>query len=671
MTRRFAFIVVTSLGLGTAVAGHLSPSGRQAPCDRQRFGLGHSTTDVVNVFRGASEDSTALRSLTGDNTGLCLPTDVAVDHQGRLYVLNGHLITVYQRSASGDAAPIREIRLPAGMNIARGFGLDRRGNLYVGTDESPPPDSGSITVYPRGAVGAAVPRRILIGSGTGLRRPVGIALGEDGGVYASTAGDTVLMFAPGAAGDTPPVRVLAGAATGLKRPSGLAVDRRGNLYVANTGKNTVTVYSPGAAGDVPPVRTIEGGAKRPWLGRPVSLALDSDDTLYVATEGSVNVYAPDAEGKVAPVRWIRANYPNGIAVGRDRTLYLAQGGKVLAFAPGAADSAVPTRTFEGDSGRRDAYGVALGNGDTLYVTDQRNNAVTVYPPGSTGTATRRVLSGLNTRLSTPLGVTVDGKGNVYVANGPQPKTPGAIRVYDPTATGDASPVRLFAGRASPLNELADIGIDSRGDMYVLGIDGRVTVYRPGTDSNPAPIRTLTGPNTFLRQPIRLAFGRNDTLYVLNAFHLWKYGTDNVTVTVYAPRAEGDTEPLRSIVVARPRRSKGSKLGLRWPTSIAVDSRGSVYVSNYFSAGVVAVYPPGAADDVQPVRLLRPRGADTASAWPRLGPVAVAVGPKDEIFVASSPQPMMFTLAPSTRARKRGAIAGSLPCAPLACLAYQR
>lgn len=644
MTPRFAFILVTGFSVGAAVGNDFSPPAPQAPCNRQGLGLSHGTHDVVNVFRRASVDSTPLRSLEGEHTELCSPSDMAVDSQGRLYVLNDHLVTVYQRSASGDVAPIREIRLPAGVNIARGFGLDRHGNIYVGTDESPPPDSGSITVYRAGTAGGGAPRRILIGNRTGLRRPVGLALDTSGRLYASVAGDTVLLFAHGATSDATPIQVLTGPATGLKGPSGLAVDHRGYLYVANSAKHTVTVYAPGSTGNVPPVRTIESGTRPPWLDRPGALALDSHDTLYVATAGSVNVYAPDAVGKVAPVRSLRANYPNGVAVGRDGTLYLAQGSKILVFAPGAADSAVPTGTFEGDSVRLSAYGVALGPGDTLYVTDQKNDAVVVYAPGSRGKAARRVLSGLNTRLSNPFGVTVDRQGNVYVANGPQPKIPGAIRIYGPNAAGNASPIGILNGRVSQLNELADIGIDSRGDMYVLRRDGRLTVYGPGRDSNPSPIRTLAGPNTFLRQPIRLAFGRNDTLYVLNAFHLWKYGTGNVTVTIYAPRAKGDIEPVRSIIVTGERRGSGSKLGLRWPTGIAVDSRGSVYVSNYFSAGVVAVYPPGATGAVQPTRLIRPRPADTTVAgWAGLGPSAVAIGPHGELFVASVSQPTMFTM----------------------------
>ena len=139
-------------------------------------------------------------------------------------------------------------------------------------NESPPPDSGSITVYPRDAAGGPAPHRILIGDRTGLRRPVGIALGSHG-LYASIAGDTVLMFAPDAKGNASPAQVLAGPATGLNGPSGLVVDRRGYLYVANSAKSTVTVYAPRSMGNVPPVRTIEPGPKRPWLDRPSALAL--------------------------------------------------------------------------------------------------------------------------------------------------------------------------------------------------------------------------------------------------------------------------------------------------------------------------------------------------------------------------------------------------------------
>jgi sugar lactone lactonase YvrE len=605
--------------------------------------------NVVRVFAAATADSTSVpvRSLEGPRASLCGPRDLAFDGLGRLHVLSGHLITVYQTGAAGDAAPIRSIAVPAtGFNVANGLGLDRDGNLYVATDEPGTVDLGSVTVYGPGAGAGAVPRRALIGEHTGLRRPHAIAVDAGGRVYTSNPeGDTVLVYARDANGNLAPARVLAGPATGLGGPYGLAFDSRGYLYVANFGRNTITVYAPSAAGDAAPVRVIEPPPAPPYhiFLRPTFLALDPYDTLYVATAADVFVYAPGAHGKAAPVRMIPAHEARGLAVGRDGHLYLAnQSGTVSVYAPGVGDRAVPVRNIEGPAtGLHGAYGVALDANDTLYVASTTEPGITVYAPGTGGDVPPvRTVNGPQSGLSASLGIAVDRRANLYVANGPRPKGRGAVRVYGSAANGYAAPIRLLTGAATGLDQPGDVAFDSRGDMYVVNTDwqgmGLVTVYGPEVHGNASPIRTITGPNTLLRRPIKLAVGPGDTLYVLNAFRWWKYGTDNVTVTVYAPGAAGDVEPVRSIIVNAGRRSAGGRLGLEWPGGIAVDERGTVYLANYRPGAAVAVYPPGAEGDVAPTRLIQ--GGKTRLA----GPVAVALDGQGLLHVASVPEPAGFS-----------------------------
>jgi len=605
--------------------------------------------NVVRVFPAATADSTTVpvRSLEGPRASLCGPRDLAFDARGRLHVLSGHLITVYRSGAAGDAAPIRSIAVPAtGLNAAYGLGLDRDGNIYVATDEPGIVDLGSVTIYGPGAGADAVPRRTLMSEHTGLRRPHAIAVDAGGRVYASNPeGDTVLVYDRDANVNLAPARVLAGPATGLGGPYGLAFDSQGYLYVANFGRNTITVYAPGATGDAAPLRVIEPPPAPPYhiFLRPTFLTLDPYDTLYVATAADVFVYAPGAQGKAAPVRMIPAHEARGLALGRDGHLYLAnQSGTVSVYAPGAGDSAVPVRKIEGPAtDLHGAYGVALDAQDTLYVASTTEPAVTVYAPGTGGDVPPvRTVSGPKSGLSAPLGIALNRRGNLYVANGPRPKGRGAVRVYGSAASGYAAPVRLLTGPATGLDQPGDVAFDSRGDMYVVNTDwqgaGFVTVYGPEVNGNAAPTRIITGPNTLLRRPIKLAVGLGDTLYVLNAFRWWKYGTENVTVTVYAPGAAGDVEPVRSIVVNAGRRSAGGRLGLEWPEGIAVDGWGTVYVANYWPGNAVAVYAPGAEGDVAPTRLIQ--GGKTRLA----GPVAVALDDEGWLHVASVPEPAGFS-----------------------------
>jgi hypothetical protein len=230
-----------------------------------------------------------------------------------------------------------------------------------------------------------------------------------------------------------------------------------------------------------------------------------------------------------------------------------------------------------------------------------------------------------------------------VANGPQPITHGAIRVYGASASGDTFPTRLIAGQATQLSQPADIAVNSRGEMYAVNANWQgaswITVYSSEADGNAAPIRTIAGPNTLLRQPIKLAIGIGDTLFVLNAFNLGKYGTGNVTVTVYGPKAAGNIDPVRSITVTGGQTVRGG----RFPSGIAVDARGSVYLSDYGS-GFVSVYAPGAKGAILPARRIRLRPAEDANgrAWTYMGGTAIAIGPSGELFVAAFPQQMVFT-----------------------------
>ena len=592
--------------------------------------------NLVRVFHAATADSTSapVRSLEGPNTALCSPQDLAIDEHGRLHVLSSRLVTVYDSAAAGDAEPVRYLAVTDSGIKTTGLGLDRSGNIHVATDEAGTTDPGSITVYAPGADGDRPARRTLLGALTGLHRPVGIAVDPDGRIYATNAGgDSVRIYGRDANGDIAPEGVLAGPATRLKGPHGIAFDSRGYLYVVNSYGRAVTVYAPGAVGDVAPVRTLERHETRTpmWLNGPTALALDAHDTLYVAAHSGILVYAPDANGKVPPVRSIRIDRPAAVAVGQDGVLYVArQRGPISVFARGAEDSAAALRTIEGPDGSRLAQGLALGPGDTLFVAGMEGAAVIVYPPGARGVApSARKLSGPATGVSAPNGIAVDRRGTLYVANGPQPRPEGAIRVYDRAADGTASPVRVIAGRATRLAQPTDVAFDSRGDMYVVNSADLVTVYAARADGDVAPLRVIVGPNTLLRRPIKLAFGPGDTLYVLNGFEPSRFGTANITVTVYAPYAEGEVEPVRSITVIAGAHSAGARLGLMSPAGIAVDAQGAVFVAA--SRRAVAVYPPGADGDVLPVRLIR--GGKTKL----LAPVGVALGRDGGLYVAAIPE----------------------------------
>jgi hypothetical protein len=303
--------------------------------------------------------------------------------------------------------------------------------------------------------------------------------------------------------------------------------------------------------------------------------------------------------------------------------------------------------------------VAMNRQGDLYVLsrgpyDQRGgwtNAVAVFAAEDSGDAVprRRIL--VPPSFNNPaLGMGIDSAGNLYVTTEEYPpalETPppahrfgGAVRVYAAGADSAARPIRILAGDATQLFQPADVGFDRRGDMYVVNTSsgrlepGYVTVYDADAQGDVAPRRTIAGPHTEFHLPMKLALGAGDTLYVLNAYNWNRFGTDQVTVTVYPPGASGDIAPARTLVVKRGPGSEGARRGLGDPYALAVDNQGFIYIamSGGWSDGAVAVYPPGAAGDVAPTRLLG--GSGTGLRVPR----GLVLNDRGELYVTSVPAP---------------------------------
>ncbi len=147
-----------------------------------------------------------------------------------------------------------------------------------GSGRSLPP---SITIYRRTASGDAAPVRVIQGPNTEMDWPTGIAYDSrtDEIFIANDMGDSILVFPASASGNGTPTRVLKGPKSLIKHPTGVYLDLKNDeLWVANFGNHTATVYKPTASGDAPPLRVIRSGPlTQPALGigNPHPVAYDS------------------------------------------------------------------------------------------------------------------------------------------------------------------------------------------------------------------------------------------------------------------------------------------------------------------------------------------------------------------------------------------------------------
>ena len=558
-------------------------------------------------------------------------------------------VVVYATGASGDVVPIRTI---AGTNTAlrnaAGIARDAAGNLYV---TNPPPDpraGGSVTVYAPEASGNAAPIRTIVGEGTGLDHPVGIALDAASNVYVSNT-YTVTVYAPGASGNVAPIRTIESSS----RVGGIALDTAGNLYVA--GGDVITVYAT-ANGSATPIRTIAGN--NTGLGCPAGMGLDAAGELYVANPcgGSITVFAAGADGNAIPTRTIIGsntglNGPWGIALDAARHVYvanyggyLANAGSVTVYAAGASGNAIPTRTIAGCNtgigyplGPR---GVALDAAGNLYVAAHIPAfGIAVYAATASGNATpTRTITGCNTGLNGPFGIARDAAGNFYVAN----HLSSTITVYAAGASGNSTPIRTIAGANTGLSDPNGIALDAAGNLYVANWPSSITVYAAGATGNVAPTRTISGLHTRLAFPTGIAVDAGDRLYVANEGQ----NGNSASVTAYAPGATGDATPTAMIT--------GSFLtGPSYPQGIAVDGGGRLYVADaVYPAGKILVYTPDPTGKFVATATIE--GGDTGLAGFLEGIALDAMG---QLYVASGGVVLVFAADATGNAVPRAAIAG--------------
>jgi hypothetical protein len=211
---------VTCMGGELLVANSAGPAGA----------ITAAANDVTVYDRTASGDIAPLRTIAGPSTGFVTaadayaPRDLATDGvHGELFATAGDAIVVFARDAAGDAAPLRTIVGPAtGLTIVERIALD------LANDELFVLDGGRILVFARDASGDVAPLRTLTGAA-----PLDLAVDEaNGELIVLRAAPSVAVYARTATGAATPLRTIAGAATTLTSPRAVAFDAtRGEIVV--------------------------------------------------------------------------------------------------------------------------------------------------------------------------------------------------------------------------------------------------------------------------------------------------------------------------------------------------------------------------------------------------------------------------------------------------------
>jgi DNA-binding beta-propeller fold protein YncE len=229
---------------------------------------------LVVYKKGATQEESPIRFLQGDKTGLQDPHGIALDaKEDVLFVANygsTHDVAFTDKPKTGvNQADNREGK--SNWPLGREFAVPGSGTI------NPP----SITVYARTAKGNAAPLRKIQGDKTGLNWPTGLAFDPQGRelFVANDAAHEILVFDARAAGNVAPKRILKGPATKLANPTGVFADTKNReLWVANFGGHSATVYDLASSGNAAPKRVIRNapeGTPSLMIGNPGAVGYDS------------------------------------------------------------------------------------------------------------------------------------------------------------------------------------------------------------------------------------------------------------------------------------------------------------------------------------------------------------------------------------------------------------
>ena len=289
-------------------------------------------------------------------------------------------------------------------------------------------------------------------------------------------------------------------------PTSIAADASGNLYVSDSNTNVIQKITAAGqvsliAGQTGTAGSTDGNGASARFNMPAGITVNSTGIIFVADTANATIRRIGSDGAVttfAGTASVRGSadgtgtaamfsMPNGIAVDTAGNLYVADSmndtirkitatGVVTTFAGTAGVSG--STNGNGATARFNLpTGLAIDSTGNVYVSDTTNNIIRKI----TATGDVTTLAGLDgvsgsqdgnggaAFFNHPTGLTIDGAGNLYVAD------TGNSVIRKITSTGTVTTVAGLAGIAGLLdgggngaffNQPQAIGIDVAGNLYV-------------------------------------------------------------------------------------------------------------------------------------------------------------------------------------------------------------
>ncbi|HWG08188.1 MAG TPA: hypothetical protein VN672_04170 [Solirubrobacteraceae bacterium] len=443
------------------------------------------------------------------------PYGVSLDAAGNAYVADdlGHRVVKLGPDLSFLGAWGGYGTKPGQLAFPRAIASDPAGDNYVANTAN-----GRIEVYdPEGRF-----LRTIGASARGLGQltgPRGLALDPTGGLLVSdTVGNRVELFAPLTGAFAGQWTVAGGYRAGFFKPTGIGIDPRGSVYVADQGnERLVRMWGDGTYLSELGGPNGVGGAQLNGVAA-VAVAPRSGRT-YVADAGHNRVLVYGPEGSLL-ARW-------GTGGGNGSP----------GNAPGSFRQPTGVAVSSVAAGEEVLYVADKGN-DRIVKLDANGNVLHIW--GSRGVG--------EGRFRAPVGVAVDGAGNVYALDAENNR----VQEFDPNGRFLAR----WGSRGTGLGQFSQasaIATDCAGSVYVADTNNnRVERFNP---VNPAPSGCLPAgswpPPLDVAPVLRIRLPRASGVLARHALALsvgCERGCKILASGTLAPR--GGRTPVRLLALAR-------------------------------------------------------------------------------------------------------------------------
>jgi len=616
------------------------------------------TTVAGTTWRFTGDGGPATNAPLGDLWGIAVDSAgnvLAVDMENHLVVRiapNGILTVVAGTGTpgfSGDGGPATRAMLS--FTESGGVASDAAGNLYIADSANRrvrkvTPEGRITTIAGTGAAGFSGDGGAATTAALG-GYPGSVAVDGSGNVYFPqryyhrirriSPDGTISTFAgtgtPAYSGDGGP----ASNAT-LSDPWGVAVDTAGSVYIADSGNHRIRKVPRGGvittvAGNGTQGSSGDGGpAVSASLCHPTAVAADLSGNLYIADECNNRIRRVSSSGIITTV------------AGSASAAYSGDGGSAT------------------NASLSSPHGAAVDAASNVYVTNSLSRRVRKFTPG--GTISTVAGNGLfkapsdgvpstASYLNTPSGVAVGGDGSVYIVDlgNQQVRRVGPAGVIT-TVAGNG--VTGFSGDGGPATA-ASVNLYYRSGLAV-GADGSLYIG----DTRSQRVRKVTpdglvvtvagngsydfsgdgGPATkaAFRYTFGIALDELGNLYVADC--------DNARIRKVTPGGVISTVAGNGSIGFSGDGGPATSASLNYPSGVAVDSTGNLYISDAGNNRIRRVAPNGVISTIagNGNAGFSGDGGPATSAW-LYGPAAISLDRAANLYVADQGNHRIRRIAP--------------------------